>query len=275
MHWITENKDWVFSGAGITLLTILAWIVRKCYLHRANPLLIKALVAITGSFMIGLVAFGSYSGFLTAYRQFSWLHVAGPAFVGVGASGWIAYLVAQRRIGSLSSELTAVKLHDTFRDHVTLALNTNAVAHTFIECMGIAKSWGGKCSALLLDLDGFKRVNELHDTKGGDRCLREVAILLAKTLRGESDKLVRFRHGDEFLILLPETTFENAEFVAKRIVRLIEKTDFPVSDSSFERLTASIGYTEIDAMNDNMDLVTDRLDKALKKAKRTKNTYAH
>ena len=182
--------------------------------------------------------------------------------------------MGQKRVKSLVLELTTVKMHDTFRDHITNVLNTNAVAHTYIECMSIAKSQGGNFSALMLDLDGFKRINEDHDTPGGDRCLREVALLLAETIRGESDKLLRYRHGDEFLILLPETSGESAEFVAKRITRLVEKTPFLVNDEQVrEKLTASVAFTGINVNTDDLDSVTARLETGLKKAKKIKNTY--
>lgn len=274
MEWILQNKEWLFSGIGISAFMFLAWLGKKFVQRSSSRRITQAAGAGCGLIAIGFAYWGIWSGYLTTHRQFSWLQLSLPALVGVGVSGWVAYAVAKQRVGSLTSELSAVKMHDTFRDHVTLALNTNAVAHTFIECSAIARTRGGQFSALLLDLDGFKRINELHDIKGGDRCLREVAVLLTKTLRGESDKLVRFRHGDEFLILLPETGVDNAEFVAKRVVQLIEKSDLPVSDRSFERLTASVGYTHVDASLDNIEQTTDRLDRALKKAKKIKNTYA-
>lgn len=273
MQWLKDNKEWLFSGAGISLLMVIGWIVQKLYHNRSHPKALKAVVAVSVICLIALIGWGFSSGYLTAQRQFSWMHIATPVLLGIGVSGWIAYSIAQNRVGALTSELTTVKTHDTFRDHITQVLNTNAISHTFVECLSIAKAQGGNFSALLLDLDGFKRVNELHDIKGGDRCLRAVAVLLSKTLRGESDKLLRYRHGDEFLILLPETSAENAEFVAKRITRLIEKAEFPVDDENTENLTASVTYTGVDINSEDLDAATTRLEKGLKRAKRTRNTY--
>ena len=70
-----------------------------------------------------------------------------------------------------------------------------------------------------------------------------------------------------------KTNADNAEFVAKRITRLVEKTEFPVSDDDTENLTASVTYTGIDVESEDLDTATTRLEKGLKKAKRVRNTY--
>ena len=184
MQWIEDNREWLFSGAGISLLMAIGWLMQKLYHNRSHPKALKAAVAVFATSLLALTVWGFASGYLTTPRQFSWMHIATPVVLGIGASGWIAYSIARSRVGALTSELTTVKTHDTFRDHITQALNTNAISHTFVECLSIAKIQGGNFSALLLDLDGFKRVNELHDIKGGDRCLRAVAVLLSKDAQG-------------------------------------------------------------------------------------------
>jgi diguanylate cyclase (GGDEF)-like protein/PAS domain S-box-containing protein len=67
----------------------------------------------------------------------------------------------------------------------------------------------------LLDIDHFKRYNDAHGHLGGDVVLRECARAWDETLRGE-DTIVRFG-GEEFLVLLPDTSFEEAAAVVERL----------------------------------------------------------
>lgn len=74
---------------------------------------------------------------------------------------------------------------------------------------------GEELTVMLLDLDGFKQVNDTQGHLVGDRVLREVAHTLATTLRAQ-DTLAR-QGGDEFSILAPETGAEQARQLAARV----------------------------------------------------------
>ena len=70
-------------------------------------------------------------------------------------------------------------------------------------------------SFLVLDVDGFKDINTRFGHAGGDQYLRDVATLLKKTFRG-SDTVLRLG-GDEFLVILPETSDRQAKRAAERL----------------------------------------------------------
>lgn len=74
---------------------------------------------------------------------------------------------------------------------------------------------------LMIDVDHFKRYNDLHGHPAGDECLKRVAALLQGALFRGHEKAMRYG-GEEFLVLLPGTTLEGAEIVAQRILDALE-----------------------------------------------------
>lgn len=74
---------------------------------------------------------------------------------------------------------------------------------------------GTELSLIILDVDGFKNINTKFGHFGGDQYLRDVATLLKKTFRG-SDTVLRLG-GDEFLIILPETSHKQAVRASERL----------------------------------------------------------
>ena len=100
---------------------------------------------------------------------------------------------------------------------------------------GRSQRSGCPFAVIMIDLDRFKLVNDQHGHLEGDRVLRLVAKLLSDQLR-QSSVLARYG-GDEFSMLLPDTTEERAQHVAERLRGAIEKDPF----LSTRKVTASIG----------------------------------
>ncbi len=117
-------------------------------------------------------------------------------------------------------------------------------------------------SVLMIDIDHFKRLNDLHGHAAGDRVLADLATELVGMVRA-SDAVVRWG-GEEFLVLAPETGLDDAVRVAELMRRQIAKLPFGVT----HRTTVSIGVAT-HRTGDDPDSLVARADAALYMAKRS------
>ncbi|QSX36166.1 tetratricopeptide repeat-containing diguanylate cyclase [Shewanella sedimentimangrovi] len=119
-------------------------------------------------------------------------------------------------------------------------------------------------SLILLDLDGFKQINDSFGHGTGDWALKKVVEVLSALLHPE-DILARFG-GEEFFIALPGAGVDKALEVAERCRLAIEGIDTHYSGHSFE-LTASFGVTSLNEDDLSLDPLLHRADLALYQAK--------
>jgi diguanylate cyclase (GGDEF)-like protein len=94
---------------------------------------------------------------------------------------------------------------------------------------------GRRFVLMALDLDGFKQVNDRFGHQAGDEVLREVARALERAVR-EQDTVVRMG-GDEFCILVPESSWEDAEHMTDRLRRSVSG-----SVGGLDSLSVSVGF---------------------------------
>ena len=95
-----------------------------------------------------------------------------------------------------------------------------------------------KVSLLFIDIDGFKRINDTFGHLVGSQALSEMGQVIRKGLR-DTDVIARYG-GDEFVIVLPETTLKGAVVIAERIRRTVEEFEFAAHNLNI-RLTVSLG----------------------------------
>jgi two-component system cell cycle response regulator len=112
---------------------------------------------------------------------------------------------------------------------------------TFQEALGQAVKRGERFSLIMLDLDGFKRVNDAYLHQGGDLVLRNLAHGLQRAGR-EADQVFRYG-GDEFALILPATDTDGARAVARKVARSIRRATVSAAGEGVEpqRVSASIG----------------------------------
>jgi diguanylate cyclase (GGDEF)-like protein len=108
--------------------------------------------------------------------------------------------------------------------------------------VGRAKRYGSKLSLMLMDIDDFKKYNDSYGHPEGDKVLRTLSRVLKKGLR-DSDTSCRYG-GEEFTVLLPETTGKNALMVAERLRSSFEKEVLAPLPESEVHMTISIGISE-------------------------------
>jgi diguanylate cyclase (GGDEF)-like protein len=106
------------------------------------------------------------------------------------------------------------------------------------EIARVARS-GAPLSLLMVDLDEFKRINDVHGHQAGDRVLRSVGAALRAAVRA-GDVVARYG-GDEFVVLMPDTGAEDAEGVAERISRAIRASEHVVADDLRVAVGCSLG----------------------------------
>ena len=124
--------------------------------------------------------------------------------------------------------------------------------------------YGGFAALLMLDLDHFKRINDTWGHAAGDQVLRHFTEQVGGRLR-ETDLIGRLG-GEEFAVLLPETTLESAFSLAERIRRRVSEASVS-SEKGEIHYTVSIGVTEIAPADAIPDDPLVRADEALYRAK--------
>ena len=120
-------------------------------------------------------------------------------------------------------------------------------------------------AVMVIDLDRFKSVNDSFGHAAGDAVLIEVAQRLKANLRAV-DLLARIG-GEEFLVALPDTSFDDAQLAADRLCKAIEKYPVKVAFSSGVPVTISIGVAVSNAISEPPSSIVNRADQALLLAK--------
>jgi two-component system cell cycle response regulator len=120
-------------------------------------------------------------------------------------------------------------------------------------------------SLMITDIDRFKTINDRFGHDGGDRVLREFASRLRKNVRG-IDLACRYG-GEEFVVVMPDTTQEIAEKVAERIRAEIAGKPFEVGGGEPVTVTVSVGVSAIRRGADTVPELLKRADVALYEAK--------
>ena len=120
-------------------------------------------------------------------------------------------------------------------------------------------------SALMIDIDHFKSVNDAHGHAAGDAVLQEVARSLTSGLR-PYDTLARWG-GEEFLVLSPHCSFSDALGLAERLRKNLAQSPLPLPDGGYLPVTASFGVASASIVADTLDAVAKSADRALYLAK--------
>jgi len=147
----------------------------------------------------------------------------------------------------------------TFIDEVTGFYNTRYLAAKLDQFIPDILNHGGELSVVFLDLDDFKAIVDSQGHLRGSKVLSEVARAIHSVL-GPEDSLVRYG-GDEFIVLLPHQSQEQALNLVSRLRQAMNQTRFLAEEGVNARITASYGIATMpqDARDkDSLLLIADR-----------------
>jgi len=179
---------------------------------------------------------------------------------------------AQKKIQNITSELTALKKTfeqtrtEALLDFLTGVANRKAFEEALTKLIsGADTSEKGLC-LLIVDIDHFKQFNDQHGHAVGDEVLRFTAQKLKSQVRGND--FVARTGGEEFAILLPETSLAGAEAVAENIRNFFSTATLKTSggDKKLGRITVSIGGARY-RTGETAESLVQRADKAMYAAK--------
>jgi len=144
-------------------------------------------------------------------------------------------------------------------DLLTGLPNARALRHKFEESASRARRFNLPFSLLMMDLDGFKAINDTLGHQTGDRVMREVAQILARQIRA-SDFLGRYA-GDEFVAIL-HIDQEGARELVRRVQRVVDNHDFGFKQAGIT-LGISIGWASFGVDGDTLDELLLAADRAM------------
>lgn len=163
---------------------------------------------------------------------------------------------AKRKAFLANKELLAL----SEKDPLTGLYNRKKFDDALEYWIDLAKRYGHELSIVLFDVDDFKGINDQYGHLMGDTVLKEIAAVASRIIRA-TDVFARWG-GDEFVILLPHTSLEQAQKTADRIRTALSSHSFEVQ----ENITCSVGVALCEA-DDTKKSLLRKVDDLLRRAK--------
>ncbi|MEQ1771097.1 MAG: diguanylate cyclase [Devosia sp.] len=154
---------------------------------------------------------------------------------------------------AVTDELTGLYNRRYFDRHLSLMLDK-------------AREQERDMAVMLIDMDFFKSVNDTHGHDIGDSVLKEFAQRLRRNIRGV-DLACRFG-GEEFVVLMPDTDYRQAQSVAERVRMSVAERTFQAPGERPLTVTCSVGVALNEQAQDSPESILKRADVALYRAKR-------
>ena len=152
------------------------------------------------------------------------------------------------------------------RDSLTSLYNRRHLFELAAREFDRSRRYNRPMSAIMLDLDNLKKINDTFGHQAGDQALQTVAKICISTLR-RPDLIGRYG-GDEFIMVLPETTLTSASMVAERLRANIAK--MPMMDEGAQvRLSVSLGVASLVPETRSLETLIDHADQAQYRAKQS------
>ena len=219
-------------------------------------------------FLMMIIAF-AFQGVGTLLRKDEVTSIMTPHFVQT-----VIFLVATISVVVVSLGLV-VMIKDradelnrnlAMRDELTGLINRRSLLESLAQHLSAAKRHGQPLSLLMVDIDFFKRVNDTYGHLSGDKVLKTMASSIAQRTRAQ-DVPGRLG-GEEFLVILPNSTEQGAWQLAENLRQGVEATAFQAVSGEPIAITVSIGLCALSQLPDpQCDDLIAASDQALYRAK--------
>ncbi|RZI99931.1 MAG: diguanylate cyclase, partial [Brevundimonas sp.] len=174
--------------------------------------------------------------------------------------------IKRKRYADFLKQKLDYSLEMAVTDALTGLHNRRYMAGQLQAMMTRAGQGGDPVAVLVMDIDHFKSVNDGFGHDAGDEVLREFAVRLATNVRA-IDLPCRLG-GEEFVVVMPGASLEDAAIVADRIRRDVASQPFPIMGGSEGlTITVSVGVAASDGLSDTPDALLKRADEGVYEAK--------
>lgn len=176
---------------------------------------------------------------------------------------WYSYRTNILQAAKIKAQQKALE-EVAFHDSLTGLYNRRRWLAVLEDELKRMSRYGHESSIILLDVDHFKAINDQYGHPAGDKVLEEIAEILKSQLRA-TDKAARWG-GEEFILLLTQTSVQNAGIAAEKIRALIEKRVVESQNHRFT-VTASFGVAALRSRELSFEETYNKVDQALYLAK--------
>lgn len=221
----------------------------------------KAMTAIAAAVVIGCYMVMAYDGTTDGMASASYW---GKTFALIAPVVLVAYITTMLSADIRFAIAKIKQVSDT--DELTGVYNMRAFSAILKRSFQQSIRHSHPLSIVMVDADNLKSINDTYGHKVGDKLLIHLIRKFSDELR-QTDVLARYG-GDEFTILLPETGPCGAMEVAERIRKSVEVSSFDVRDGLELSTTISIGIASYPEEGSNVEIIVEKADKALYRAKR-------
>ena len=152
-------------------------------------------------------------------------------------------------------------------DPLTGVANRRFFDQALTKAWQAAEATSAAVALMMIDVDYFKVFNDTAGHLEGDRCLAAVARTIADQVRRDHDLAARFG-GEEFVVLMPDTDFRQAQGVAERVRMAVAERGFEAPGLRPLTVTCSVGVALNEHEVDTPEMILKRADVALYRAKR-------
>jgi len=167
------------------------------------------------------------------------------------------------RMSGLRQDLVAVR-EEMKRDPLTDVYNRRAFDTAIVQSLNMRFILSQPFTLIMIDLDGFKTINDKYGHAAGDVVLRAVGDALARCFSRKNDMIARYG-GDEFAVILSDTNCDNCRSLIERFIQSVTAIVVPNAPDDVHP-GCSAGFTDI-AADDTVETLVNRADRVLYEAK--------